>query len=376
MIYYIGYYNCDITRAEDRIVSPAAESKMSYIISALTNVTDETIQVVSPAHTKASRFVKGKNFKLKDNVLLKTFSSFSSKNKLVRGFGHIFTRLSVFFYLLKNIHKDDSIIVYHSLLLMKLVSFIKKVKKCKLTLEVEELYSDVTADESKRKKEIDYMQIADNYICITKLLNDEINSDKPYIISSGTFESIPDLKLSFDDSKIHVVYAGTFDRTKGGAFVAVSMAEHLNEDYVLEILGGGSKSDVEALKKQIDEVSKKTKCKINYVGLKSGDDFNSYIQACDIGLSTQQPDAKFNATSFPSKILMYMSNGLRVVSVKIPAVETSVVGEHIFYYDTQDAEKIAQAVKSVDLKSDYDSRKILDNLHKDFVGELKSLLLG
>lgn len=376
MIYYIGYYNCDETRNEDRVVSPAAESKMSYLISALSCVTDETIEVVSPAETGAQKFVKGKKHRLKKNVVLKTFSSFSSKNKLIRGLGHIFTRLAVYFYLMKNVCADDHIVVYHSLLLMSLVKFIKKVKKCKLTLEVEELYSDVKADELMRKKEIDYMQTADSYIFITKLLNDEINSDKPYIISSGTFESIPDYNFRFDDSKIHVVYAGTFDRTKGGAFVAVSVAQHLSEEFTLEILGSGSKSDVDALKKKIEEVSEKTKCTINYVGLKTGDDFNSYIQACDIGLSTQQPDAKFNATSFPSKILMYMSNGLRVVSVKIPAVETSVVGDYITYYDSQDAEKIAQAVMSVDFDDDYDSRLILDKLHTSFVEQLKTLLFG
>jgi hypothetical protein len=59
MIYYLGYYNCDKTRGESRLVSPASENKTSYIVSSLARVTDEKIQVVSPAVTTANRFVKG-----------------------------------------------------------------------------------------------------------------------------------------------------------------------------------------------------------------------------------------------------------------------------------------------------------------------------
>jgi len=110
------------------------------------------------------------------------------------------------------------------------------------------------------------------------------------------------------------------------------------------------------------------------VGFKSGKDFNAYIQACHIGLSTQQADAKFNGTSFPSKVLMYMSNGLRVVSVRIPAVETSAVGDSIFYYDKQDGEEIANVIRSVNLDDGYNSRKQLADLHNRFVKQLAKLL--
>ena len=112
------------------------------------------------------------------------------------------------------------------------------------------------------------------------------------------------------------------------------------------------------------------------MGFKSGSDFDSYIQACNIGLSTQQADAKFSATSFPSKILMYMSNGIRVVSIRIPAVEESDVGDYIYYYDNQNPKEIADVIKSMNFDDAYDSRKILDKLHTNFIEQLKYLLLG
>ena len=73
---------------------------------------------------------------------------------------------------------------------------------------------------------------------------------------------------------------------------------------------------------------------------------------------------------------MYMSNGLRVVSVRIPAIETSAVGDRIYYYDNQDPKEIARVIRSVALDDGYDSRAHLNVLHRDFVEELKRLLNG
>lgn len=374
MLYYIGYYNCDLIRDEKRIVAPAAENKMSYIISALSDAGTEKIEVVTPAETKQHCFVRGRIEKLDDRVILKTFSSFSSKIRLIRIIGHLFTRMSFFLYLLLNAGPEDQLIVYHSLSYMNIIRFIRNIKKCKLIIEVEELYSDVTNDEGLRKKEIGYLQIADSYLFITELLRNEVNTEKKYLISHGTYRSVKDYGFCFDDGKIHVVYAGTFRKAKGGAYTAIAAAEYLDDNYVLEVLGSGSDEEISSVRELIQEVSAKTLCKINYVGFKTGDDFNEYIQACHIGLSTQPADAGFNATSFPSKVLMYMSNGIKVVSVRIPAVETSLIGKYVSYYDIQDAKAVADIIKSVPIEDGCDSRGVLNGLHKDFVSQLNGLL--
>ncbi len=373
MKYYLGYYSCEKIKDEKRFAAPAAENKMGYVISALNEV-GEDIVAISPAETTLCKFVKGQKTKIEENVLLKTFPSFSSKNKIVRILGHLLTRMSLFLYLLKNIKREDHLIVYHSLVFMKVITFLKKIKKFKLTIEVEELYSDVLNDATKKPKELSFFSIADGYIFVNDLLNKEINIEqKPSAVVYGTYRSVRDLEYRFDDNKIHVVYAGTFKQGKG-VETAISIANHLDENYVLEILGRGTEAEIENVKQKVAQMSTKTKCKVNYVGFKSGDAFNSYIQACHIGLSPQQADAKFNATSFPSKVLMYMSNGLRVVSVKIPAIETSDVGKYIYYYENQDPQEIAKAIKSVDFSDDYDSREILHKLHLNFVEQLKTLL--
>lgn len=376
MVYYIGYYNCDAIRNEQRAAAPAAENKMGYIITALAQALRKPFEVVTPAETGLCRFFGGRKQEIQKDVVLKTFPTFSSKNKILRGTAHLLTRASFFAYLLTHVQKEDHLLVYHSLAYQKMIGFIQKLKKCRLTIEVEELYADVIGDEKARKAEIEGLQTADSYLFITELLRQEVNIEKPSILSHGTYLALPEYGFRFDDDRIHVVYAGTFRKAKGGVYTAIAAAEYLDDRYTLEVLGKGTDEENAAVQALIEEVSKKTRCRIRYAGFKSGQDFNAYIQACHIGLSTQQIDGKFNGTSFPSKVLMYMSNGLRVVSVRIPAVETSAVGEQVYYYDRQDAREIAEVVRSVSMEDGYDSRGHLKQLHDDFVEKLRVLLKG
>jgi glycosyltransferase involved in cell wall biosynthesis len=331
--------------------------------------------VVSPSETGVSQYMRGSIHEINDHISLKTFDSFHSRNKLLRGVGHKLTKSQLLRYLRRYVTAEDTLIVYHSLVLMEIVRKIKQEKKCRLIIEVEELYSDVREDNVLRKKEIDYLQIADQYIMITELLNREVNlSGKPYLISHGTYRTVPKYCEKFDDGKIHVVYAGSFNPVKGGALTAIGAAEFLDEKYVLHVLGKGSEEATAAVRQKIEQVAVKTECRIVFEGYKTGREFDSFIQSCHIGLSTQQPDGKYNASSFPSKILMYMSNGLPVVSVKIPAVELSQVGEYICYYQEPAPEKIAQAIRQVPADGGMRVLDKLNALDKAFHRELSDML--
>ena len=132
--------------------------------------------------------------------------------------------------------------------------------------------------------------------------------------------------------------------------------------------------ETEIIRKHIENISFKSKCSVTYDGCLSGDEYLKFIQSCDIGLSTQNPDAEFNTTSFPSKILSYMSNGLRVVSIRIPAIETSDVGKYMYYYDIQTPEKIAEAIMSVNINDDYNGREVVAQLSNQFADKMKRIL--
>lgn len=254
----------------------------------------------------------------------------------------------------------------------------KKIKNFQLVLEVEEIYQDV-AEFSNIMKYCEYKFInsADKYIFPTELLNQKLNvNNKPYSIIYGTYWVEEDRKNKFNDGKIHVIYAGTFDPRKGGALAAVTAAAHLTENYHVHIIGFGSKDDTGMLLDKIDEISELTESTITYDGLLNGEEYINFLQKCDIGLSTQIPEAAYNETSFPSKILSYMANGLRVVSVRIRAIEMSDVGQAVCYYEKPNPETIANAIKSIDIFAPNNSRELIRRLDRRFVKNIKILLDG
>ncbi|MBE5039336.1 glycosyltransferase [Ructibacterium gallinarum] len=283
----------------------------------------------------------------------------------------------LFVYLILHTETNEKVLVYHSVGYGNAVFWAKKLKKFKMILEVEEIYQNVqNLGFIKNKREYRDFRLADGYIFPTKLLNDLINVEhKPYAVIHGTYHVEPKRNVSFQDNKIHVVYAGTFDSKKGGAAAAISAAKWLPENYHVHILGFGSEQEIQKIKDLVLETVPQTKAAISYDGLLAGEEYIQFIQKCHIGLSTQNPDASFNDTSFPSKILSYMANGLRVVTVRIPAIETSAIGKDVYYYEEQTPEKIAEAILKIDFHDAYDGRKKIAVLDQQFCGDLKEIIL-
>jgi glycosyltransferase involved in cell wall biosynthesis len=244
-----------------------------------------------------------------------------------------------------------------------------------LILEVEEIYGKIIPSKIFDRQENKIIEAADKYIFSTEMLKAKLNqNEKPYSVIYGTYQVEEDRSVKFDDKKIHVVYAGTFDPRKGGALAAAAAAEFLPENYHVHIIGFGSKEQIEKLQDTVDSINKKSKATVSYDGLLRGEDYILFLQKCHIGLSTQNPDAEYNDTSFPSKILSYMANGLRVVTIRIKAIETSAIGDKVYYYEKQNPKDIAEAILSIDLNEPYDSRKILKELDAKFSTEIKALL--
>lgn len=369
---YLAYYG---TEKHPRNVAPAAVTMAQYIIQSLSKVQSPLI-VLSPAQA-VNKIYYGRELvrEQQTEVIFLPSYPFQKHNILMRGCNKIRRQRDLKGELLSQLKDGDTLIVYHSLGLIDVVTQVKKKLKIRLVVQVCEVYADVLNNDSIRKKEFKFFQLADAYIFSSSLLQEKINkSRKKYVICLGTYYTELDRGIKFNDGKIHVVYAGTFDKRKGGAIAAVTAGEFLPENYHLHIIGQGQDSDLKYLLEKIDEVSKKSQAIITYDGLKKGEEYIRFIQSCDIGLSTQNPDAAFNETSFPSKVLSYLANGLRVVSIRIKALEESAVNDLLFYYDENSPQEIAEAVKAVRLDSDYDSRKRIKNLDLEFIRALGNLL--
>lgn len=376
-IRYICYYNRD-GLYNKRQSFPAAETKIDYVVSALVECGYQ-VELISLSMVTAPNFLFSKRQKhiIDNNISLLYFCSFGCcKSLFLRTLSRILTFIDFIIWFFRNVQRGEQIFVYHSLGYSALLYWLFRLKHCVVVGEIEEIYQDVQKFSSyKARSEYRFINSCDKYIFPTQLLNEKLNPQKkPFIIIHGTYLINEQIVDKFQDGKIHVVYAGTFDIRKGGAAAAAAAAEFLPSNYHIHVCGFGSQQEIEYITQLVSRISSISKAEISYEGLKRGQEYTQFIQRCHIGLSTQDPSAAFNSTSFPSKILSYMSNGLQVVSIQINAIESSAVGKYLYYYTEQTPQQIANAIREVHLNNKMDPRAVLSSLHKEVVRDMQSLL--
>lgn len=358
---YIGYYDLYGSKVK-RSYATSAVNKIRYLLKPLRHVYGCFVLFSCSQNLETKFKLYPSETKCDGGVKIFFPLSFGGRGKLHKFVSIIWMRVRLFFYLLNNAHKNEHVYVYHATSYGSSILFAKFFKKFKLILEVEEIYSDVKNENRLKKYEYRYFNASDAYVYSTILLNKINRFNKPFVVINGSYDVEKIVSEKYND-KIHVIYAGTFDIRKGGA-AAVEAAKYLNENYVIHICGFGSDPDTNYLKKKIDDSNIVNDCKIIFHGLLTGDEYISVLQKCHIGLSPQDPKASFNSTSFPSKILSYLANGLSVVSVRIPAVEQSEVGRLVSYYDIQTPQEIAKAIERANIETDY--RNVIYNLSRQF----------
>ena len=368
------YYLIHFDNKTNRNVTPSAITKGKYVASALASCSSE-VEIVSLAYpTKDSQ--DEVYYQVSENVICHLFKGKYSNNRIIRYLNHKLYDKKIRKYLKQNVKKDDIVVVYHSLANMKLVKYIKKNITDKIVYEVEEIYGDVINDEKAKIKELKAFKNASSYIFSNDYLNSIINTKQlPYVTCYGTYE-IPTLyKESFNDNLIHCLYAGTLAQNKG-ALNAINVAKYLPNNYLIHILGFGSEKDIADIKNAVNEVNNSYgTTKVIYEGLKLNEEYLKFIQKCQIGLCTQNIDAAFNTTSFPSKILSYMSNGLEVVGVNIAAIKNSKVGQYIQFYNVPDEKEIANAILNINLNNKTNNVDVVKELDKKFKEDLKDMLV-
>ena len=370
---YIAFCDIDKYKSENRSVAPSASNVVKYMADVFSEKGE--VEIISPARTLNKKgFYKGRKDKLSDKISLVQPPTFGASNPLTRVLAVLYTKLWLFFYLLVHLKKDESIVVYHSLSYMKMLTFFKKLKNLSVILEIREIYADINkVSEKMKQSEQEFFRIADKYIFATGILDDIINTEKkPSLIASGIYKPEKTICDKHNDSKIHVVYAGTLRPEKGGAISTVKMAACLPDNYHVHILGYGSQENIEMVKSLIADTQSEGRATISYDGVLSGNEFLSFLQKCDIGVAIQNMEGAFNNTSFPSKVLTYLSNGLDVLSTDIPAVSKSGVGEIIYYCSNNKPEDMAKVLLSIDAGAPVSKEKVLIKLDSDLRRDILS----
>ena len=115
-------------------------------------------------------------------------------------------------------------------------------------------------------------------------------------------------------------------------------------------------------------------CQISFHDPLDGDDYLKFIQSCEIGLYTQGEDGIDIDTSFPSKLMSYLSNGLRIVATKTKPLELSEISDVIYFSDSNSGEDIAKAILGINFKDGYDGRGKAAEIHERLKKDLRVLL--
>lgn len=345
-IKYFSYYGCS-EPIHERENSPAADTKIDYIIEVL-NRCGYGVDHISRAAAATNRYQSAFVDKRGENTF-RYFASFGRIKSPLRIFNRWFLDLQFFIWCLINIKRKEQVLVYHSLGYDSIFIKLKLLKNIRILGEIEEIYQDVSKQKpSQERNEYRFIELCDKYIFPNTILNERLNKDnKPFLVVHGIYKVNKYEPVSYYDDKIHILYAGTYDPNKGGALASVKLAEFLPDKYHLHVSGFGSSKDESNVKAEIERVSKITKCQITFHSYLNNAEFLDLMHRCNIGLCTQDPSSKLNLTSFPSKILNYMANGLIVLSGRNRAIEESALGDILHYYDKQDPQVMAEAIMSI-----------------------------
>jgi hypothetical protein len=369
-IYYFASYDIPQSKVKRRYTL-AATTKIDYIISAI-NQLGYNVKLISASYILDKRYVfdKGGNKKLNDKTTLVLSPSFGTKTIIGKYLGIIFTVLCFFLKLL-SISKNDTLFVYHAPWYYFPLILAKKIKRFRLVLEIEEIYANVNKTRRYDKMEEKLIISADAYLISTELLKNRIMPDKPFVVVYGRYYNEVSLVNPINDNRVHLIYAGIIDKVKAGAYNALKATQFLSSNYILHIIGFG---DVDDLRKEIDISNKRNECKTVYDGVLVGNDYICYCQQCHIGLATQNMDGKFLQTSFPSKVLSYLSLGLNVVSGQIECVVKSKIGNIVNYYTQDNPKAIAEAIMTAKCFSQDELKRKIQTLHDEFVKDINYLI--
>jgi hypothetical protein len=370
---YVGFYdfpNSDIKRVSNL----AATNKMDYICTAIVRA-GYNVEIISPSwigDNGESKFQRQSTVKVDDNISVTFCPSWQTNNKISRNIKIVFSLTWLFLYLLFNAKKNEKVLAYHVQWISIPIRMAKFFKRYELILEVEEIYCEVWNTKSylsKMEKKI--INAADKYIVASDILKERLNKKSCIVLYGGYLNNINVFSKKRSD-KVELIYAGSIDGTKGGAYNAVEAMHYLPNNYRLSVLGFGNHHDIVKLNNLLDKLSQNAKS-CTYSGIKIGSDYSQYLINCDIALNPQYQGDYMN-TAFPSKILSYLSHNLRVVSTRIKSVEMSSLSSLITFSNDDSPQSIAQAVMSIDINQPYDSKTKIIELDNEFIIDLKRIL--
>lgn len=186
-IKYIGFYDFSNSSSK-RVCSLAATNKMDYIASSLVKA-GYKVQFISSSWTANCKgWYKKRTSDIADGITLTVGPIFGANDWIMRKFRIGWSWLWLFCYLVCNVKRGEKVLAYHSLMMDFPLYCAKLIKRFKLILEVEEIYSAVSSiNSSFIHLEHKLLMTADAYLYSTELFAKRVNNSKPNAIIYGVY---------------------------------------------------------------------------------------------------------------------------------------------------------------------------------------------
>jgi O-antigen/teichoic acid export membrane protein len=372
-VWYIACIDDGQHQEEKRISSPACYVKVKSITKTLLHLGYQ-VYIVSPSASQArSGLFPARDTSVFDGATLHSSRTRGFRFRLFRGFNYFFTQFRSFVFLLWHMPKRSKVIVYHSMVLLRYVRWLVRLKKVNLILEVEEVYGDVKPLKNKEKKrELSFIAKANGFIFCSDFLRerfDPTNRMSAMIYGNYSFHG------SLEPNTNKIVYAGSLDEPKGGARLALEASRFLDCNYSISFLLFGTQNEIDSFAKRMAEIQAVTLCKLDYSSKPLLDSsFTAYLNSFHVGMAAQTQDNVVNSSSFPSKILAYLACNLNVVTTPIQSVLKSPIASYVFVSESSDPEAIAQTIKTACVTPRQDFSHLFAALNQTFEEAIRSLL--
>ena len=338
-IKYIGFYNNFTSQSLNSNLS--AVNKMNYLTKILNEI-NINVHLISTSWTTKSK-VENRQDELNGNVY-QYFKSRSFQPKIFDILYKLFFLVKINLLIMLSVKTKEKVVIYHSPFHFLLIILLR-IKGAHVILEVEEIYYEVW-NKYRKTKYMEYLcfLLANEYLLVSNNMVKHLPK-KRYILFEGAYGVRNSNTIIKDNEKIRIVYAGSIEKTKNAAFIAVETSRYLTDYYEVSIIGYGEENCVKELEEKINQLPQTGIAKCQYIGSMSQEMLDIELQKYHIGLNSQLLGS-YMESAFPSKLLVYLSNGLQVVSTPVKSVVNSNFGDYLIFSTSDSPMSIAKAINN------------------------------
>ena len=258
---------------------------------------------------------------------------------------------------LKNIKSERIILYTRDLKQMRLC--IKKIKNLKRSVEFifeahqilsknYERENNIKQSQRMRKLESFVFSNVDCLLCITETLSQDIKKSfvdcsKNHLILPVGFDK-KFLSTTHKNKKYDVLYAGNFSKWKGldSLIEAISLIKQTKYKNISVVLIGADKNS----KTYYEDKSKSLGLDNNITILNriKHKKIFQYLSVSKIGVVPTSSEGDGLLYTSPLKLYEYLGSGMKVVSSRLPSIESNIPDHIVYYSNPDDPESLASSI--------------------------------